>query len=180
MISPNTRSGFAFGIILVLIAIFTVAGGTAYITTQDDSDAVINSDASRTTWDQSARKDTDSSNTKTNTSVDISLDNVTKLPPTSQDSIAQNQIHVITYTESGFKPSTLTITSGDTVRFVNKTNNSMWVASDNHPLHLLLPELDQHGTVGVDEAYEFTFTKTGTWGFHNHVSANHEGDIIVN
>lgn len=102
---------------------------------------------------------------------------------------------IVTYTDGGFSPSTLSIKVGDTVRFVNNAGSGMWVASDEHPTHT---EFDGSSTrehcvnnaatggafdachqVAPGDSYEFTFTKAGTFSFHNHARANHGGTITV-
>ena len=87
--------------------------------------------------------------------------------------------HVVSYTESGFDPTSLEIHLGDTVRWVNQGDKLMWVASDIHPTHKLFPEFDHKRAVGSGSFYEFTFEKLGDWTYHNHVSANHLGTITV-
>lgn len=83
---------------------------------------------------------------------------------------------VVEYTDNGFRPSKVIIAIGDTIRFTNVGSDGMWVASDNHPTHDLLPEFDQGG---VGQSYSFTFTEAGSWGFHNHLNASETGFIEV-
>ncbi len=86
----------------------------------------------------------------------------------------------VVYTSNGFTPQTVTIKKGDTVTFENKTGKSASVASNNHPTHLLYPEFDQYKTDqrGKDE-FKFTFTKVGTWGYHDHLNAGMGGTVVV-
>lgn len=95
------------------------------------------------------------------------------------DGQAMTKRHVIAYTENGFTPESIEVAAGDTVVFENKTDNAMWVASAIHPTHELYAEFDQKTSVGKDGVYEFTFTKVGTWKYHNHASAGRKGTIIV-
>jgi len=85
----------------------------------------------------------------------------------------------ILYTDSGFSPTPMTINLGDTVKFVNQSALNMWVASGPHPTHTNYPEFDQRTSVANGGSYSFIFTKTGTWGYHNHVNAKHFGSIVV-
>lgn len=97
----------------------------------------------------------------------------------------------IDYTiENGFTPDDITIKIGDTVKFVNKSTAEMWVASAMHPDHIVYDgtTLAQHcpDTAGVafDQCqvgaeYSFTFTKAGTWGYHNHQNAKMYGKVNV-
>lgn len=99
-----------------------------------------------------------------------------KVPEPNSDSA---EARVVSYTASGFEPSELTINLGESVRWVNQGDKLMWVASDNHPTHRLLPEFDDKRAVGSGAFYEFTFTDLGQWDYHNHVSASDTGTIIV-
>lgn len=96
---------------------------------------------------------------------------------------------LVTYTDDGFTPETVTIQAGETVRFVNESSRDMWVGSDNHPTHTLYPgsstddclgsSFDQCEGTGSGTFFTFTFTEVGTWGYHNHVRSSHGGVIIV-
>jgi plastocyanin len=102
---------------------------------------------------------------------------------------------VITLTDSGFSPASVTVAVGETVRFVNDSSRGMWVASDNHPTHTEYDGtstrehcVDGKDTTGTfDECsaaangdfWDYTFQKAGTFGFHNHVSASNTGTVIV-
>jgi plastocyanin len=83
------------------------------------------------------------------------------------------------YTDTGFQPSLLTVRKGDVVTFTNDSNVGMWVASNPHPTHTDYPELNMHTSVGKDSKFIFTFDKTGTWGYHNHLNQNHQAVIVV-
>ncbi len=97
----------------------------------------------------------------------------------------------VTYTDAGFSPANTTIKVGDTVHFVNNSSGKMWVASDQHPTHTEYDgtTLMQHCASGAsfDECkavmtggtYDFTFTKAGTWEYHNHSNASKTGTVVV-
>lgn len=85
----------------------------------------------------------------------------------------------VTLTQTGFTPNTLTVSAGTRVRFVNQSNNLMWVASDPYPTHSLYPEFDQKKAAGVGETFDFVFTKRGTWHYHNNTSPSQTGVIVV-
>lgn len=86
----------------------------------------------------------------------------------------------VDYTNSGFSPKTITIKKGTTVKFVNKSDNKMDVASDPHPIHTNYPAFDQwkSSQKGQNE-YDFTFEKVGSWGYHNHLNPSDTGTVIV-
>lgn len=85
----------------------------------------------------------------------------------------------VKYTANGFEPSSITISIGETVTFINETEKSMWVASDPHPTHTDLSVFDEKTGIEKGKSYPFTFEKKGTWGYHNHLSARDKGTIIV-
>ncbi len=86
---------------------------------------------------------------------------------------------VVTYTDTGFAPTSVSVKRGTTVTFVNESSGAMWVASDVHPTHQLLPGFDQLKSVTNGGTYEYTFTKVGTWRYHNHVKPEAKGTVIV-
>lgn len=107
--------------------------------------------------------------------------------------IGISKTYDVIYTDSGYAPSELAIKAGDTVTFKNQSSHNMWTASAMHPSHTMYSgtSLQQHcpdtANTSFDEckndqpgtSWSFTFTKKGTWGYHNHVAANRFGKIIV-
>lgn len=85
----------------------------------------------------------------------------------------------VSYTDSGFTPNSMTVKKGTTVTFVNNSSKGMWVGSDLHPTHQLLPGFDQLKSVQKGGTYEYTFIKEGTWTYHNHVGAADKGTVVV-
>lgn len=86
---------------------------------------------------------------------------------------------IVTYTDTGFAPVTVTVKQGTTVTFVNESSDGMWVASAVHPMHQLLPGFDQLASVGNGGTYEYAFGKVGTWKYHNHVNPTETGTVMV-
>ncbi len=96
----------------------------------------------------------------------------------------------VTYTDQGFQPSQVSISTGDTVRWVDEASNDMWVASDEHPRHTNYAgtSRSEHCAGETNTAfdqcsrgdtYSFTFEKEGTWDYHNHVAASDGGTVVV-
>lgn len=83
----------------------------------------------------------------------------------------------VTYTSS-FSPSTVTINAGDTVKFVNDSNRDIQPSSDNHPSHTIYPEFEAPD-IPPGSSWSFTFTKLGTWGYHDHNLASKTGTVVV-
>lgn len=86
---------------------------------------------------------------------------------------------VVQIEDDGFHPQTLSIDAGDTVKFENKSSDDAWPASNVHPTHLLYPGFDAKKPLLPGDSYSFTFTKTGSWGYHNHLEPDVQGTIVV-
>ena len=86
---------------------------------------------------------------------------------------------IITYTDTGFSPTVLRIAKGESVEFVNQSSSGLWVASDSHPDHTDLPGFDSENSLAQGANYIYTFTRVGSWGFHNHLSPGFRGTIVV-
>lgn len=93
----------------------------------------------------------------------------------------------MTYTDSGFSPSTLTIKKGDTATFTNTASDAMHVASNPHPVHNVYPTnggcvgstFDSCGNISPGRSWSFKFDIVGMWGYHNHLNPSEGGTIVV-
>lgn len=95
---------------------------------------------------------------------------------TNEPIITKNEIE---YTDNGFSPTEIKIKIGHSITFVNKSSNPMWVASDDHPTHMIYPEFDSKKAYSSEEIYTFTFEKVGSWNYHNHLRPNDKARVIV-
>jgi plastocyanin len=86
---------------------------------------------------------------------------------------------IVHYTASGFNPKTIEIKRGEAIKFVNDTNQSIWVATNDHPTHTLYPGFDQGKSAGKGGTFIFTFTEAGSWKYHNHNKPSDQGTIVV-
>lgn len=110
---------------------------------------------------------------------------------TAPETPSASASRTVTYTPDGFAPSSLTIQKGETVTFINQSGQTMWVASAMHPTHSVYSgtTLSEHcggpnEGVSFDQceegvSYSFTFQKSGTWKYHNHIRADNTGTIVV-
>ncbi len=103
----------------------------------------------------------------------------TNAPATVTPPAHQPKTVVISMTDDGFTPSQLSITVGDTVRFMNNGALPHWPASAPHPTHTNYPEFDPRRGIAPGQSWTFTFTKSGAWGFHDHLNASHFGKVTV-
>ena len=115
-------------------------------------------------------------------------------PPISSTPSAPSGI-TVTYSDSGYMPSTVKIKKGETVFFENKSSEMMWTASAIHPTHKAYPgsgiekcgdKTNYMSTIfdaceGYDpgESWAFTFNESGTWKYHNHLNPSHTGTVVV-
>ncbi len=117
-------------------------------------------------------------------------------PQSEEEPVGDNEYAaLITYTDGGFSPKTTTIKVGETVRFVNNSAGALWVGADEHPTHTQYDgtATSEHCVNGAavggsfdmcrrsvpGEFWEYTFTKAGTFDFHNHAQAAHGGTVVV-
>jgi plastocyanin len=82
-------------------------------------------------------------------------------------------------TSDGYNPSTITINSGDTIKFVNVNDGPHRVASDPHPIHTDIRGFDSINPLNPGEEYSFTFTEKGTFGCHDHLEPSTRCTIVV-
>ncbi len=92
---------------------------------------------------------------------------------------AEGEASVVSYTNAGFSPAVLRVKAGTTVTFRNDSGEDLWVASNPHPTHTGLSGFDASDAIGQSATYAFTFTRLGTWGYHNHLHSSVGGTIIV-
>ncbi len=104
----------------------------------------------------------------------------TEVIPTESTTGAQMEKNIsVDYTDSGFAPKSVTVKVKTAVIWTNNSGGLMWVASAPHPQHTDLPGFDQLKSVGKGETYSYTFTKVGSWKYHNHVSPKDFGTVVV-
>ncbi len=82
----------------------------------------------------------------------------------------------VRYTDTGFEPKELSVPLGAMVHFVNESTKEMWVASNEHPGHSILPTFDQFMT---GDQYVYVFDTIGSWKYHDHLNPTAEGVITV-
>ena len=97
-------------------------------------------------------------------------------PATSQAPATENTIQ---YTKNGFNPQSITVKVGTTVTFSDIDGGELWVASSPHPVHTDYCDFDQRTFIKNGQQYTFTFTKVGSWGYHNHLVPSNLGTVVV-
>lgn len=99
----------------------------------------------------------------------------TDIKPANNMTVPKN--HEIKMMGSGFEPSELVIRKGDTVKFVNASNQAIRPASGPHPTHTDYAEFDPKKGIEAHTFWEFKFEKSGTWKFHDHLNPAIRGTI---
>lgn len=102
-----------------------------------------------------------------------------------------SQGNTVEITSSGFSPSVITVSQGETVTWINQDTNKHWPASDNHPIHTHYDgtSLNEHCPNGDSfdsceglkqgESYSFSFDEVGTWEYHDHLRSSIRGMVVV-
>lgn len=85
----------------------------------------------------------------------------------------------VRYTNNGFEPKEIDVTAGTMVEFINESDVDMWVASNEHPGHEILPTFDQFKAVKKGSVYRYVFDKSGNWAYHDHLTPAYGGVISV-
>lgn len=99
--------------------------------------------------------------------------------------------NAVNFTDTGFEPSEIRVTQGERVVWLDQSQErKMWVASDPHPIHTgydgssLVQHCESNNSDAFDQCgsgnvYSFTFNREGEWGYHNHMSPEDTGTVIV-
>jgi len=75
----------------------------------------------------------------------------------------------ITIANGGVSPSQVTISVGQSVRFVNNDGRVRDMTSDPHPAHTNCPSISNVGVLSNGQTKEtFGFSQSGSCGFHDH------------
>ena len=103
-------------------------------------------------------------------------------PNPSQPSAAPSDVidaTVFYTTDDGFTPKRVDVEPGGRVLFVNNSDGPIWPASNIHPTHAILPELDAKKPILPGEEWAFTFETRGFWRYHNHLTPEHGGLVVA-
>jgi plastocyanin len=84
----------------------------------------------------------------------------------------------ITLDKNGFSPKEVTISVGSAIRWKNVSGDKQTVNSDEYPTNQLHRELN-FGVFNNGSSVVHTFTKPGTYGYHNQFHHEQIGKILV-
>ena len=82
-------------------------------------------------------------------------------------------------TSHGYSPRVLKIEQGQTVEFVNDSDEDYWPASDPHPIHTGYPGFDAGKTILPGQSWDFTFDRTGRYGYHDHLAPETHAVVVI-
>lgn len=110
--------------------------------------------------------------------------------PTPAPSTSAPLSATVSFNGTSFSPAEVRIAKGGTVSWINASDKDMWVGSAAHPSHTVYSgtSLREHCAEGATPSfdqcqggtnYSFTFEKTGTWGYHDHLTPSATGKVIV-
>jgi plastocyanin len=93
-------------------------------------------------------------------------------------SVATAAAATITYGSGGFSPALTTVKSGQSVTFKNTSSQEVQVDSNPHPVHTDDTDLNV-GSITPGQSKTVTLTKTGNFGFHNHLNPGETARIAI-
>lgn len=156
------------------VVVLVIIGIVLYSRSQSD---VASNTESQTNMPTESQTNDQATNANTNTETSTPTTPVTK-EPTAPDG-NDVQVFEIAFDGKAYTPSTLTIKNGDIVVFKNNSDKNFWPASARHPDHLEYPEFDPKKGIVAGQTWQFKFTKSGAWGFHDHLTPSAFGKITV-
>ncbi len=100
-------------------------------------------------------------------------------PKTSTKTIAPLPKNTVSYNNGKFSPDSLVVKAGESVTFLNSSNQSMWVMSGPDSYNSEYPVFNQERSVGKGGTYIFTFVNRGVFEYINKITPTAKGVIVV-
>jgi plastocyanin len=91
----------------------------------------------------------------------------------------QPRLYTVYYSLGVFSPTNIRIHVGDSVKFQNDSNSPIYIVSVRSEVGLELAGFDSVNDIPPKSSFTFTFTKPGTFGYHNSKNPNEKGTVIV-
>lgn len=171
----SSRSA-TIAVVIVLLTLIVVAIAMSSNKDTHTTDAQPATNTLNTKTDENATSDSPTTDSTTTTKSTTTPDTSTTTDTTTT---TPQKVAVITYVNNAFSPSVVTIASGGSVTFTNADTKSINIASDPHPSHTEYPALNL-GLLSTGKTSEsVSFSKAGTYSYHNHINATQAGTIIV-
>ena len=103
---------------------------------------------------------------------------MTALGPDSVDMRGHSPVNIV-LADGGYRPKSVTVTAGTTLIFSTTRKTPFWPASNPHPSHSLYPEFDSMDPIDASSTWTFVITKSGVWGYHDHIRSYFTGVVYV-
>lgn len=161
-----------YGIIALIVLI--IIGGVVYMQSQDASQEAADTEITETEQTESTTDANADAITPNQTATDEG-----RFSDESDVMDEEAAVHEISFSGTAYSPAQITIKNGDIVVFKNNSTKDFWPASARHPDHLEYPEFDAKQAIAPGGTFQFKFTKTGAWGFHDHLTPTAFGRIAV-
>ncbi|HYC80089.1 MAG TPA: cupredoxin domain-containing protein [Candidatus Binatia bacterium] len=84
----------------------------------------------------------------------------------------------ITIANNKIVENPITVNVNDTIIWTNKDLMPHQIASDPHPTHTDVNDLES-GSLATNQTYSYKFTKAGTYSYHDHLNPSIKGTVIV-
>jgi len=91
----------------------------------------------------------------------------------------QPRLYTVYYSLGVFSPTNIRIHVGDSVKFQNDGNSPIHIVSARSEVGLELAGFDSVNDIPPKSSFTFSFTKPGTFGYHNSKNPNEKGTVIV-
>ena len=176
----HMKKDIVYMIMILVVAAFLLAGCT------NTAEPQVSAGEQTTSSAQESTNSEPSTETDTTLSVDDTQETSHQESTDTAQEVETSQT-TIEISSSGFSPSTLTISKGTTVTFINRDSSTHQPASNPHPAHTGYPEegtcsgsaFDSCNGLSQGESWSFTFDEVGTWRYHDHLNSGMAGTIIV-
>ncbi len=94
---------------------------------------------------------------------------------------------LVSFTERGFEPTTVSVQKGETIRFINNSEHDLWIASTGDSGTVYPGTGHECGQSAFDtcralkkgEFWEFTFSTVGAWSYHDNFDVERTGVVVV-
>lgn len=98
--------------------------------------------------------------------------------PEQSANVAVSAENTIIYTDNGFEPAQILVKAGTSLSVRNNSSKPLQFSSNDHPTHTKNSELNL-GILAPGKSETFEASKTGTYGYHNHLNADNTGILTV-
>lgn len=168
----------AIAVVIILVGIFFYTKSKSNNNVASDTNSANSADNLNTNMDDQNMDMNTNAPANSNSNLSLGQPDPSTPEPSAPDG-GDVAVFEVIYNGTSFSPATLTIKNGDIVNFKNQSSSSFRPASDPHPTHTNYPEFDAKQPIAAGGNYQFKFTKSGTWGYHNHLNPTVTGTIIV-